>query len=146
MVYRKFEKYFRHTKYSYDEILLQVQKLREQYNNISYKSRRDCFTVFIKLKPTEESLTYTVKMRCYVGASKVNIYVVNPMIKRHLEGELVPHMYKDGALCLYYPKQKEWSIEDDWTETLIPWISLWLFYFEIWKETGEWLGGGKHPQ
>ena len=23
-------------------------------------------------------------------------------------------------------------------------VSLWLYYYEIWVETGEWVGGGKH--
>ena len=30
--------------------------------------------------------------------------------------------------------------------TVIPWIVEWLFYYEIWLTTGEWLGGGEHPQ
>ena len=24
----------------------------------------------------------------------------------------------------------------------MPWVSLWLFFYEIWVVTGEWLGGG----
>lgn len=30
--------------------------------------------------------------------------------------------------------------------TVIPWIVEWLFYYEIRLTTGEWLGGGEHPQ
>ena len=146
MVNRKFEKYFRHVAYSYDEILSQVHMLQERYEVVTYKSQKDSFVVYIRLRPTNESITYTVKVCCRVGASKVNIYVVNPQIGRREKGKLVPHMYKDSSLCLYYPKYEEWTIEDDWSETLIPWVSIWLFNYEIWKETGEWLGGGKHPQ
>jgi hypothetical protein len=30
-------------------------------------------------------------------------------------------------------------------DTIIPLASLWLFYYEVWFATGEWLGGGEHP-
>jgi hypothetical protein len=33
-----------------------------------------------------------------------------------------------------------------YTETIVPWISEWLMYYELWLSTGEWLGGGIHPQ
>ena len=29
--------------------------------------------------------------------------------------------------------------------TIVPWCSEWLFYYELWLATGEWLGGGVHP-
>lgn len=145
MANRRFEKYFLHTSYGYDEILAQVKKLQSQYDKVDFQSKKDQFTVYIQLKPTEGSLSYTVKLCCRVGSSKVDVYVVDPKIGRRVNGKPVPHMYSDGTLCLYYPRQREWTIEDDWGDTLIPWISLWLFYYELWLETGEWLGGGKHP-
>lgn len=74
----------------------------------------------------------------------VDIFVVNPKIELYENNRRVPHMYSDGSLCLYYPKYNEWNYTDSWAETLIPWTSLWLFYYEIWIETGEWLGGGIH--
>jgi len=30
-------------------------------------------------------------------------------------------------------------------ETIVPWACLWLYYYEVWHTTGEWLGGGLHP-
>ena len=29
--------------------------------------------------------------------------------------------------------------------TIVPWLSLWLFYYEVWRATGTWYGGGTHP-
>lgn len=54
MVNRKFEKYFRHVAYSYDEILSQVHKLQERYEVVTYKSQKDSFVVYIRLRPTNE--------------------------------------------------------------------------------------------
>lgn len=146
MVNKNFERYFRHTRYTYHEIMAQISKLKEQYGSVEYESQKGQVTVFIELQPTPASVVYTVKLICAVNSSKVDVFIVNPKIERKRQGKLVPHMYSDGNLCLYYPKQKEWCIDDDWGTTLIPWTSLWLFYYEIWVETGEWLGGGKHPQ
>ena len=46
-------------------------------------------------------------------------------------------------LCLYYPG--EWNSTMNISDTIIPWISEWLYYFEFWSITGKWCGGGKHP-
>jgi hypothetical protein len=26
--------------------------------------------------------------------------------------------------------------------TIVPWLSLWLYYYEVWLATGAWEGGG----
>ena len=31
------------------------------------------------------------------------------------------------------------------SETIMPWLALWLFHYEAWHATGEWLGGGQEP-
>lgn len=57
----------------------------------------------------------------------------------------IPHLYPNGSLCLYYPDYNEWHANDSWADSIIPWTSLWLYFFELWIATGEWLGGGIHP-
>ena len=59
--------------------------------------------------------------------------------------EPIPHMYSKKRLCLFHPRKREWNHRMLIAETIIPWTSLWLFYYEIWQTTGEWLGGGEHP-
>jgi hypothetical protein len=27
-------------------------------------------------------------------------------------------------------------------DTTVPWTALWLYHYEVWHATGEWLGGG----
>lgn len=31
-------------------------------------------------------------------------------------------------------------------QTIVPWTMLWLFYFEEWLASGDWKGGGMHPE
>lgn len=54
-------------------------------------------------------------------------------------------MYGQKTLCLYRPSKNEWDSPMSLADTVLPWTSLWLFYYEIWLATGEWLGGGEHP-
>jgi hypothetical protein len=54
-------------------------------------------------------------------------------------------MYFQKHLCLYQPKYREFRSSDFISDTIIPWISLWLYYYEKWHVTGKWLGGGEHP-
>jgi hypothetical protein len=51
-------------------------------------------------------------------------------------------MYDQERLCLYLPGSGEWSGDMSLGHTVIPWISVWLFYYELWHVTGDWLGGG----
>jgi hypothetical protein len=30
--------------------------------------------------------------------------------------------------------------------TIIPWAAQWLVCYEIWHATGQWVGGGAHPE
>jgi len=62
-----------------------------------------------------------------------------PLIGR--EGQRIPHLYRDGSLCLNMAH--EWSPQMLIAETIVPWISHWLFHYEIWVATGSWEGGGE---
>lgn len=95
-----------------------------------------------KIQPTPLSRNYTVRITYTIGDSPL-IEVINPKFEE-IE-EKLPHVYKKNTLCLFYPKNKEWTKHDYIAEKIIPWISLWLYYYEIWSITGKWEGGGKHP-
>lgn len=141
---RSYRSIFKKSNYKFSSIAKQVLELKQVYDNVNYIIKRDKFIVIMKIQPTQQSIIYDVKICCRVNDRKVKIFVINPQIKKTINPK-IPHMYRDNSLCLYYFKYNEWSITDSWAETLIPWTSLWLFYYEIWNETGEWLGGGVHP-
>ena len=83
-----------------------------------------------------------------------SVRVVDPVIglDPRKTGEWPPHIYFNKAdpqyprLCLYDPKERFWSPDEYIAETIIPWASDWLFFFEGWLATGEWAGGGRHPE
>ncbi|MCI2960525.1 hypothetical protein [Pediococcus pentosaceus] len=65
----------------------------------------------------------------------------------------IPHIFKkdsnileDKALiCLYYNygKRKEFIFGDSLKKTIIPWTKEWLYFYDLYKITGQWYGGGK---
>lgn len=64
------------------------------------------------------------------------VFVRKPKIE--YKSEL--HMYKNGSLCLYYPKDRSFTSKSMLYDTIIPWTSEWLIFYELYKRKGEWLG------
>lgn len=89
-------------------------------------------------------MTYTVEVSYRLGDSP-NVYVLDPALKKRAgSDEPIPHMYSATRLCLYLPRAGEWNKGMYLSQTILPWTSLWLYYYEVWHATGEWLGGGVH--
>lgn len=140
-----YQRIFQKKHYTFPELLRHCQEVKHSFPTAQTKFASGKVELFLKLKPTPVSIDYEVKLVARKGQRAVDIFVVNPKVELYKNNRRVPHMYSNGSLCLYYPKLREWNYTDSWAETLIPWTSLWLFYYEIWIETGEWLGGGVHP-
>ncbi|CAI2473783.1 Uncharacterised protein [Serratia proteamaculans] len=108
------------------------------------------------LQPSLFSRRYKIAVRYTLGKLPVCV-VTEPDLFALAGTTAIPHLYpKDkhisGArLCLFLPssqaddKLSEWRSQLKISDTVIPWASLWLFYFELWLHTGHWEGGGKHP-
>jgi hypothetical protein len=77
-----------------------------------------------------------------------DVFVETPSLCSLSGGRKLPHVYSEAPveLCLYLPTTHEWKPHDRLDLTVVPWAYLWLHYFEDWLTTGEWRGGGRHPQ
>jgi hypothetical protein len=75
--------------------------------------------------------------------------VLSPDLKKLANGRTLPHVYSSRGtgtqLCLWQPRYEEWDWSMKLTQTYVPWSVEWLFYYEHWLDTNEWLGGGEHP-
>lgn len=96
------------------------------------------------LQPTDASERYRVAV-AYRLETTPNVHVLAPKLNDRGDGNPIPHRYPEGNLCLFLTNAGEWSPNDYIAETTLPWTSLWLYYYEVWHATGEWLGGGVHP-
>ena len=97
-----------------------------------------------ELRPTPLSETYRVRIE-YAAGRPPDVRVLSPALAPREGADRIPHMYGQERLCLYLPGVGEWAGDMPLGQALIPWISLWLFYYELWHATGEWLGGGVEP-
>lgn len=86
------------------------------------------------LQPTPESPEYEVRVVHEPDRTPV-VYVRQPAIRRDAW-----HCYQDGSLCLYWPAEWRWTPRESLAATIIPWTAFWLYYYELWLLTGEWLG------
>lgn len=107
--------------------------------------------------------TYTVRMTYFPRLFFPEFQIANPRISITVEapvigldprgtGELPPHIYPNISrpefprLCLFDPATDQWDGDKLIAETILPWTARWLFFFEGWMATGEWFGGGRHPE
>lgn len=122
----------------------QIIYMKKQFPNFTYKWKRNIITWIGNLKPTHISTNYKIKIQ-YSNNGSPKIWITDPKLKARENDGKIPHIYSDNCLCLYLPGVWEWTRGMFIAETIIPWTSLWLYYYEIWLVTGEWFGGGIHP-
>ncbi len=123
----------------------QLAYLRLWWPNFRSKICGATLSAVGELRPSELSATYTVCVNQRGGRSP-EVRVVNPELRKGAGGEKIPHMYSQERLCLFLPGGGEWKPDDPIAHTILPWTSLWLYFYEVWHATGEWLGGGIHPE
>lgn len=112
-----------------------------------FHSRNDSVTLKAVgyVQPTPLSEAYKVKIE-YRPHEPPKVWVLEPKLVPREAGGRIPHMYGQECLCLYLPGADEWSGDKILAGYIVPWISVWLEYYEAWHITGEWLGGGVEPE
>lgn len=89
-----------------------------------------------RCQPSEHSAIYEYKIS-YIPGRPPKVFVISPKIA--YDDNI--HMYRDGSLCLYYPKDYSWTATSNIYNTIIPWTHEWFIFYELYLLTGEW----KHP-
>jgi hypothetical protein len=90
--------------------------------------------------PTTRSATYTVRVSYRAGESRPEVMVVSPPLVARGDGQPIPHVFPRNRPCLHLPG--EWTSDMWMHQTVIPWVSEWLFFYELWLATGSWMGRG----
>lgn len=114
--------------------------LVKQYPQFEATLTSNTVTWIGSIQPRLMSEAYKIKI-IYEQKGYPKVWVLDPKLQCY-KNEPIPHMYNQERLCLFYPVSKEWKRSMWIYQTIIPWTSLWLSYYEIWLITGEWLGGG----
>lgn len=123
----------------------QLAYMRMWWPQFTTRVRDGILTSVGGLCPGELCATYQVKVTYQAGDTPV-VRVLNPELQPREENGRIPHMYGQERLCLFLPGTGEWTSEKPIAVTIVPWTSLWLYFYEVWHATGEWLGGGVEPE
>jgi hypothetical protein len=121
----------------------QVGHLQKMFPSSRINIKRSQLTWVATLQPSPLSNTYKVRLQ-YKLDERPDVEVLDPELEER-DGCRPPHLYPKKRLCLYLPRMSEWNSDMLLADTIVPWISEWLFNYEIWLATGEWCGGGEHP-
>lgn len=118
-----------------DDPIHQIASMKTAFPDFTYRQIQGGGVRWVGLlKPTLESTEYRVRI----------LHRPNRQPRVHGDGHALDHrcrhLYRDGSLCLYWPKEWWWTPGALLAETIVPWAALWLYYYEAWQECGEWLG------
>lgn len=117
----------------------QIGRMSRMYPQFRHKMAKTAVAWVGELQPSPISENYTTRIE-YSLPRRPKILVLHPLLYSPRSNESVPHTFADGSLCLH--RQEDWTGMMFIAETIIPWLSLWLYHYEYWLATGEWLGGG----
>lgn len=94
-------------------------------------------------QPTALSPQYSVEI-VYKQGLRPRIAIVSPVLTLGPGHTKLPHVF-DGQKSICVHTADQWNPSMLIADTILPWISQWLYFYEVWALTGIWLGKGTHP-
>ena len=129
--------YFKKQKYNLD---VQIRAMKQRYPQFKHKKEGNTIVFEGTLQVKPEFPVYTISI-LYRGSLPPIVKVVNPQLV-----ENPPHVYRsaENKLCLYHPNNFNWTKEKFVAKEIIEWTAGWLYFYEVWLETGVWYGPEAH--
>ena len=119
------------------KLALQAIALRQFYPGSAIRLSTRGLAWHGAVVPSPTSRSYRLGLIARDERTRPDVYVTAPQLQPDCSGRL-PHVWDDGSLCLC--ARGEWRPNDLYVDTVIPWASEWLFFYEIWKATAIWMG------
>lgn len=117
--------------------LIQIKEFKQILPNFSISGKSPNLMIYGNLKPSDNSNVYKIKIDYKLKNSFPKVFVIKPLLN---DNEIIPHLFKDGSLCLFHYSKFNWGLEKSIVHEIIPRISLWLHYYELWLNHGVWFG------
>lgn len=122
----------------------QLKKIKADFPNVRIdRNAWNGFQIVLEIQPTAICKKYHL-MLIYEQNSRIQVFVIDTKLKIAANRSKLPHVYnsKKQQICLFSPSKKEWNGFNYIVDTIIPWASEWLYYYELWLPEGKWYGGG----
>jgi hypothetical protein len=119
--------------YNYRQI--QIAKMKASYPHFrSYVAGGRLFFVG-KIQASYEMPEYEIRIE-YRFDKMPKVKVLAPILVSNC-----PHYYKkEDCICLYKPENFKWSASISLADYIVSWTTCWLYFYDIWKDCGKWLG------
>ncbi|RXR34647.1 hypothetical protein EQG68_01710 [Flavobacterium piscinae] len=118
-------------------IFLEISLLKKHFPFLKFQIKNGKLVCYGYCKPSEYSRTYHYRIEWKPGISP-KVFPVDP----HIEYDDDIHIYREGNLCLYYPKDFIYDAKSSHIyETIMPWTHEWFVFYELYQIKGKWL----HP-
>lgn len=126
-------------------LAVQLANLRSVWPDLEASVRRGILIARGWVQPSPLSQRFRVQLNYRIDAAP-KVWVREPRIVGFRgPHQPVPHVHDrdtDPRPCLYYPNGREWRSDRLLATTVLPWLLLWLSFYEVWLATGVWLGEG----
>lgn len=102
-----------------------------------FKSYRENGRLFFSgyVQPSSTMSQYKIRIE-YRNNRMPKVKVLEPKLHENR-----PHYYeKEDCLCLYKPENFYWSESASISQYIVAWSVCWLYFYEVWLQTGDWLG------
>lgn len=108
--------------------------MKQKYPQFKHKIEGNSIIFVGNLQVKPEFPKYTVSIE-YRGNLSPIVKIIKPTLV-----ENPPHIYSGKKLCLYHPDNFKWKKEKLIANEIIEWTSAWIYFYEVWLETGKWYG------
>lgn len=115
------------------DMISQKLAMRSKFPSFRCQKKKDSLVFTGTLKPGE--ISYEIRAE-YIPSQHPKVFVLSPKIHSR-----APHVWpNDKSLCLVNPSIHPWCPCHLVAKLTIPWTALWLYFYEVWLETGIWYG------
>ncbi len=121
-------------------ITVQIGAMKSHYPQFKAIKHSEGKIEFIgKLVVKAELPIYTVSIT-YRGNSSPIVKVIDPPLVSN-----PPHFYSNThSLCLFHPENFQWRGDRLISKVIVPWTASWIYFYEVWLQTGKWYGPEAH--
>jgi hypothetical protein len=119
--------------------------LRRAHNWLDVTVRGDELVAEGVMQPQPGMRRYRVRITYCLGWHP-KAEVLNPRpLRRHPDQRVAHTVGADHVPCLFTPNAGDWRSSMWLSHTIVPWLAEWLIFYEGWRATGRWHGGGTLP-
>ena len=123
---------------------MQMLRMQQKHPQLNAQIRRGEITWIGPWLPEELCNTYLVKVR-YKLNRRPQISIISPRLELAAGRTKLPHVYQGGQDDICIHSREDWNASLLIADTIMPWLSQWLYFYEVWAQTGHWHGKGTHP-